>query len=713
MYFKYVVAIITFLFVLLSSLLSTEIHDVVQEGDLARVQELIEADNSLLEMQDDRLFTPLNWAATRGHYDVFMYLLEKGADINTVDIDGSNLLLNAAGSGNMDIIKFLVEEKDFDVNFVDTNSITPFYSSGGSGDVEVIKYFVDKGVNTQVRSVNDGTPIVSAIYSDSLTAFEYLLELGCEYDVPNQWNVAPIHYAAYRGQTEMLKILMDKGVDIFQETMNRETPFIWAVVARHFETADFLLDNGEDINRRISGGVTPVHSSYKLRPESLDYLIEKGADLTIVDSTGNTVLHAAAWSQDDELVAKLLTNGADVNAVNDDGETALVNACWRDSIDVIEVLLEHGATVDAEECKNEGSCVTGHRSPFLISVNRGKVDLVELFLNFTVEINQCDPNFERTPLHLAAIRGQADIVKMLLEKGADVNAKDCFKKTPRYYAQIYDHEVVAAILANEGSKLGKIAKKYKTDFLQQELNESEAKIWFANHGGWVFQTENNLLIVDYWSRGVEPENPCLANGWINPEEIKDFNVTVLVSHEHGDHYDPIIWEWQEAIPNIRYVLGMEVADREGYELIAPHTTLNFDNLDITAFESNDSGVGFVIASDGVTIFHPGDHANETRDFSGTYWPEIEYVKENFSTIDISMMPIRGCGLPDVESVRLGVIRTLEELQPKVFLPMHSSDDGFHYRDFIENLEEEGIEKTKLYYPLDRGDRFIFKKGKLI
>jgi len=73
----------------------------------------------------------------------------------------------------------------------------------------------------------------------------------------------------------------------------------------------------------------------------------------------------------------------------------------------------------------------------------------------------------------------------------------------------------------------------------------------------------------------------------------------------------------------------------------------------------------------------------------------------------------GCELPDVESVRLGVVRTLKELEPKVFLPMHSSDEGFQYRNFNENLLEEGINKTKLYYPLDKGDRFIYKKGKLI
>ncbi len=489
--------------------------------------------------------------------------------------------------------------------------------------------------------------------------------------------------------------------------------FFWAVVGRRFEMADFLLENGVDVNTKVVGGVTALHSAHKLRMESLDYLLEKGADITAVDSMGNTVLHSAAWSQRDEIILKLIENGVDINAVNNNGATALVNACTRDSLDVIQVLLDNGASLEVGECNNENGCTTDPRSPLNACVNFGKVDFVELLLKYNADVNHKDHNFKRTALHLAAIRGNMDILNMLIDKEAEINAKDRFNKTPLYYANIYENGNVAQILAANNGKCGKIEKKYKQDLLQEKVKGSEAKIWFANHAGWVFQTANNLLIVDYWSRGNQPEKPCLANGWIDPEEIKDFNVTVLVSHAHPDHYDPVIWEWRETIPNIRYILGMEAPGQEGYEVIQPHSTLEFDNFKVTAFESNDSGVGFVIEVDGVTVFHPGDHANETRDFSGTYWPEIEYVKENFSNIDIAMMPIRGCGLPDVESVRLGVIRTLEELKPKVFLPMHSVDDGFQYRNFNENLLEEGINQTKLYYPLDKGDRFLYKKGKLI
>jgi len=712
MIYKFIVAAIAFILILISPLFSLEIHDAVQEGNLTRVQELIEADKMNLELQDDRQFTPINWAVTSGNLDIFMYLLEQGADIATVDIDGSNLLINAGGNGNMDIIRFLVEDKGFDVNFVDNNGFTPFHAGAGSGSVELLKYFIAEGANIHTTTTIGAIPMVSAIYSDSLAAVEFLFELGCEYDVPNQWNVYPIHYAAYLGNVEVMRLFLDRGVNIHKVTMNRETPFFWAVVGRRFEMADFLLENGVDINAKVVGGVTALHSAHKLRMESLEYLLEKGADITAVDSTGNTVLHAAAWSGRDEIVRKIIENGVDVNAVNNNGATALVNACNRDSLDVIELLLENGAKLDVTDCINNDQCTTGSRSPLHVSINLGKTEFVEVLLNHSKNINLRDQNFERTPLHLAAIRGNNDILNMLIDNGAEINAKDCFDKTPLYYASIYKNENTAKKLAKNYGKIGKIDKKYKQDLLHENVKESEANIWFSHHAGWIFKTANNLLIVDYWERGTKPEKPCLANGWIDPEEIKDFNVTVLVSHEHADHFDPVIWEWRETIPNISYVLGMEAQGQEDYDVIQPRTTLSYNDLEITAFESNDSGVGFVIVSDGVTIFHPGDHANETRDFSGTYWSEIEYVKKNFSDIDIAMMPIRGCGLPDVESVRLGVIRTLEELKPKVFLPMHSGDDGFQYRNFNENLKEEGIKITKLYYPLDKGDRFLYKRGRL-
>ena len=78
------------------------------------------------------------------------------------------------------------------------------------------------------------------------------------------------------------------------------------------------------------------------------------------------------------------------------------------------------------------------------------------------------------------------------------------------------------------------------------------------HCGFAVKTRSRLLIFDYFSRaGRRPDKPSLANGFINPEEIKDQDVTVFVSHSHGDHFDPVILSWRPVVKNITLRLRLE------------------------------------------------------------------------------------------------------------------------------------------------------------
>jgi hypothetical protein len=86
-------------------------------------------------------------------------------------------------------------------------------------------------------------------------------------------------------------------------------------------------------------------------------------------------------------------------------------------------------------------------------------------------------------------------------------------------------------------------------------NEKEAYIWYLGHSGWAIQTKSHFLIFDYWER-TESER-ALANGHIRPEEIRDQNVIVFVSHGHPDHFDPRVLEWKDEVPRITYVFGWE------------------------------------------------------------------------------------------------------------------------------------------------------------
>ena len=84
-------------------------------------------------------------------------------------------------------------------------------------------------------------------------------------------------------------------------------------------------------------------------------------------------------------------------------------------------------------------------------------------------------------------------------------------------------------------------------FIHWEAKSDEANVFYCGHSGWLVSTENSYIIFDYWSRNKFSENPGLANGTINPEELKDKKVYVIVSHDHTDHYDTIIYSWQKLL----------------------------------------------------------------------------------------------------------------------------------------------------------------------
>lgn len=132
---------------------------------------------------------------------------------------------------------------------------------------------------------------------------------------------------------------------------------------------------------------------------------------------------------------------------------------------------------------------------------------------------------------------------------------------------------------------------------------------------------------------------------------------------------------------------------------------------INAMRSNDTGVGFLIEVDGLTILHPGDHANGSIDMSGNYTPEIDALAAMDKNIDLAFFAILGCRLGTPESVQLGVHYAIEHLKPRVLFPMHAGHASYMYREFVEAAADQNYD-TQLAYALNEGDRFLYRQGKI-
>jgi ankyrin repeat protein len=103
-----------------------EIHDAAREGDLKKVQTLLEDNLNLVLSKDRHGLTSLYWTAMQGHKDVAELLLANNADVNTMSSAGWTPLHLAARYGHKDVVESLLANKA-DVNARDNDSSTPLH----------------------------------------------------------------------------------------------------------------------------------------------------------------------------------------------------------------------------------------------------------------------------------------------------------------------------------------------------------------------------------------------------------------------------------------------------------------------------------------------------------------------------------------------------------------------------------------------------------
>jgi ankyrin repeat protein len=618
-----------------------EIHDAIENGELARVEQLLESDPSLLNApngNNEWQELPIHTAARHGQIQIARLLLARGADIEAGDTDESTPLHVAAVSRQPDMAAFLLLH-GADANRRDKNGAygLSFAASGG----------------------------------DSATV-QHLLDAGADLNFQSERGYTLLHYAAVRNVPHLL---------------------------------DRLIERGDDVNRADNDGATPLHWAARTpHTEMIERLLELGANPSLPDSGGATPLHSAAGRGRLEAVEILLAHGVDPDPVSRYQRTPLLWATREGHLEVVQLLLNHQVNVNQQDEWGRGVLTQ--------AVNTGNAELVRSLLVAGADPSVSEDHYGYTALHQAVLKGYEDVVEALIAGNADVNSPDNAGSTPLALARRYGHGAVAELLVAKGGKAKQLTGGSDCSLAaQDDLDSDEAIVWYLGHSAWAIKTSNHLLVFDYHASGRAPDNPSLCNGNIAPSELTGENVTVFASHEHGDHYDPAIFEWRDEIPGVTYVLGCQPDDVSGYQYIAPRAKQKVDGMTVSTIESNDSGVGFLVDVDGLRIFHAGDHANRQRDFSGPYTAEIDYLATAGVRPDIAFMPISGCGFGDQVAVKMGVHYAIDSLKPQVFIPMHGGSGGHRYREFIEEAAPKHPDVQMVAFEHE-GEHFRFGNGKM-
>lgn len=177
-------------------------------------------------------------AAEYGTVDDIRFFIEsEGLDINVKCDNAHESLLQFAlkEKQDMDVLKYLVEN-GADVNSVDKYGRTPLHSALRKFNVEVLDYMFDHDANINV--VDD--------YGQTL--------LGCAV-----YGWTTFHYEKRIFDFELLKYLLAKGADINTKDYHGET-LLHSAMRSNFDTdiLKYLVDHGADIHATNSCGQTPL-----------------------------------------------------------------------------------------------------------------------------------------------------------------------------------------------------------------------------------------------------------------------------------------------------------------------------------------------------------------------------------------------------------------------------------------------------------------------
>ena len=308
--------------------------------------------------------TPLNGAIEGGNEVIVQFLLDRGANINSVSEWGCTPLHQAASHGHETIVKLLIKHgaylearsgpvipesmvqlpaEDPLEQFHESNGFTVDIKTRQKISLSLSKYLVKKHMFLEstffeIRPISDWTLFG---YDSFLGPLLYSGEI---WEVNSATGWTPLHEASWIGHRGVVRQLQLSGVDVEAKTRYGWTAMHFAAWHGHEALMQQLVEGGTCIDVKNVYGWTPLHSaSFRGHENVVRLLLNLGADIEAETAYGWTAVFGALANGHENILALLLERGADPNAHNSYGGTVLIIAARIGAATTARLLLQRGA----------------------------------------------------------------------------------------------------------------------------------------------------------------------------------------------------------------------------------------------------------------------------------------------------------------------------------------------------------------------------------
>ncbi len=320
------------------------IHVAAAQADLKKLQAELDrgVDPNLMLPRDTELYgyrmydsTPLMWAASRGHTDACVMLIQAGANP-----------VFKSRSGVRSPISLAMEEGHAETAKVLRDAVP----KGASGTMSMLATAMNSPVEELIRMLaRHSWPtenLKQALYmACDRGRYEHALVLIQGGVKPNEQHALA---AVQSGSIQTVRLLTEHGLDVTQSTES----LLWhACDSEDLDMARALIELGANPKQVLGGnnnlfaGWTPLRRSViKCNIELLNLLVNAGADPKGIDTDGSTLLYLAVSNQcEPTMIQELLGLGINVDIKAFSDLTPLMLASATENVDAVRLLLEAGA----------------------------------------------------------------------------------------------------------------------------------------------------------------------------------------------------------------------------------------------------------------------------------------------------------------------------------------------------------------------------------
>jgi len=280
----------------------TALHFAARQGSAESVKALVEAGAEVNQLSPADKASPLLIATVNGQFDIAAYLLEKGAN--------PNLASDAGASPLYATINVQWAPKSF---YPQPRA----HLQQKASYLDLMKALLDRGADPNTR-------VQRKIWYTSYNFDNLRID---------ESGATPFWRAAYASDLEAMKLLVSYGADPHIRTIKS--------AGRNFRD-DGTREGGDTTPQPLPAGAPSITAlmaaagvgygegyagnAHRFAPTGMmaavKYLVEElGADVNAVDADGTAAMHHAAARGDNEMILYLVQKGADVTVVNRRGQS--------------------------------------------------------------------------------------------------------------------------------------------------------------------------------------------------------------------------------------------------------------------------------------------------------------------------------------------------------------------------------------------------------